>query len=106
MPDRKIVMQAALEVRTLQVWIAIGIEETLLRRQATPTSVHVNGAPFQNHTGLEAWDIEKRRNVLWQVIVCQEVAVLATPGVELPITDGDWLRRSRGRSQKNRTTVA
>ncbi len=105
MPDPKIVMQAALEVGTLQVWIAIGIKETLLRRQATPTTVHVNGASFQNYTGLEARNIEKRRNILWQVVICQEVGVLATPGVELPIADGDRLGRSRGR-QKNWPTVA
>src|SRR5215813_1707273 len=105
MPDPEIVVQVALEVGTLQVWIAIGIEETLLRRQATPMAVHVNGAPFQNYAGLEAWKIEKRRNILWQVIVCQEIGVLAAPGVELPIADGDRLGRSSGR-QKNRFTVA
>src|SRR5262249_40193242 len=105
MPDPKIVVQAALEVGTLQMRIAIGIEETLFRRQATPTTVHVNGAPFQNYTGLEAWNIEKRRNILWQVVVCQKISVLATPGVELPIADGDRLGRSHGR-QKNRSAVA
>ena len=84
--------------------IAIGIEETLLRRQATPATVHVNGAPFQNYAGLEAWNIEKRCNILWQVIV-QEIGVLATPGVELPIADGDRLGCPHGR-QKNRSAVA
>src|SRR5919204_3068204 len=103
MPDPKIVVQAALEVGTLQVRIAIGIEETLLRRQATPTTVHVNRAPFQNYAGLEAWNIEKRRNILWQVIVCQEIGILSTPGVELPIADGNRPGRSHGR-QKNRST--
>src|SRR5947199_3578310 len=105
MPDPKIVVQAALNVGTLQVRIAIGIEETLLRRQATPTSVHVNGAPFQNHAGLEVWHIEKRRNILRQGVVCQEIGVLATPGVELPVADSNWLGCVRGR-QKNRSTVA
>ena len=105
MPDPEIVVQAALNVITLQVRIAIGIEEALLRRQATPTTVHVNGAPFQNYTGLEAWNIEKRRNILWQVVVCQKISVLATSGVELPITDGNRLRRSHSR-QKNRSAVA
>src|SRR5215467_1573280 len=105
MPDSKIIVQAALEVRTLQARIAIRVEETLLRRQATPTTIHVNGAPFQNYAGLEAWDIEKRRNILWQVIVGQEIGIFATPGVELPIADGNWLRRSHSR-QKNWSAIA
>src|SRR4030095_2563632 len=105
MPDPKIIGQAALEVGTLHVRITIGIKETLLRRQATPAPVHVNRAPFQNYAGLEAWNIQKRCNILWQIIVCQEIGVLATPGVELPIADGDRLGRPRGR-QKNRSAVA
>src|SRR5215471_8150514 len=104
MPDSKVIVQAALEVRTLQARIAIGVEETLLRRQATPTTVHVNGAPFQNYARLEAWDIEKRRNILWQVIVGQKIGILATPDVELPVADSNWLGRSRGR-QKNRSAI-
>src|SRR5262245_52874409 len=105
MPDSKIVVQAALEVGTLHMRIAIGIEETLFCRQATPSTVHVNGASFQNYTGLEAWHIKKRCNIWWQIIVRQEVGVLATPGVELPVADSNWLGRSRG-CQKNWSAVA
>jgi hypothetical protein len=84
----QVIAYIALDVGALQVRVTIRIEQALLRGQTTPTAVHIDGAAFQHNPGHEARHLKERGNLLRQGVVWQEIDILATPGVELPIVQG------------------